>query len=275
MGTQFWWFYDVLILVIAAGLLYNAVARGFSRLIFRLAGFVLAFAAGAFGSGALALPAYNMLYRENIIAAVQMECETLDLFGEMETYIRQNAADSELAGFDRSALMENTEGCYTSPVYTEAAAAVLDPQLSAKITPYPQRPLQDFLAQETVYSEPFLSEYAAGNYAAAAAMLEEGCFRPYYTEMVRMALFLLLELVVLIIAGIISSMAGNLEQQMHIRKFNRILAVPVGLVEVFCVIVSLTVAVQLVVMATDNMMLLFNEDTIAKTKLFQLIYENI
>ena len=40
MGTQFWWFYDVLIIAVAAGLLYNAAAKGLNKMIFPLVLFI-------------------------------------------------------------------------------------------------------------------------------------------------------------------------------------------------------------------------------------------
>jgi hypothetical protein len=104
-------------------------------------------------------------------------------------------------------------------------------------------------------------------------VLEENYLHPAYQPLVRMGVFLLLETVVLIIFGIISSMAGNLEEQMHIRRGNHLLAIPVGLVEAACVLIMLTVAVKLLICLTDSQMILFNEATVERSKLFRLLYD--
>ncbi len=273
MGTQFWWFYDVLIVTIAAGLLYNAVAKGFNKLVFQLVGFVLAFVVGFFGSGLLCEPTYRMIFQENTVLEVQTELESMDFREALASSVRQNAPDSEYARMETQKLIEDLQNNGASEVHREACASVLHSQLSKTISPYPQQTLQVYFSENTEGFGQFLSAAVNGDYHAAAAWLEEGYFRPFYQLMIRMVLFLLLEVVVLIIVGIIAGMTGNTEHLMHIRRFDRVLAVPVGLIETACVLISLVVAVKLIVSATDNMMLLFNEETISETKLFRLLYQ--
>lgn len=272
MGTQFWWFYDVLILAIAAVLFYHAVSKGFNKMVFHLVGCILAFVIGIFGSGFLAEPVYNMLFRDAITAEVQVVFEETDLYEEMASYAREQYPESEFADADREMMMQYEEG---TPIYTEASAAVLEPLLVQKITPHPQRSLHDFFISEKVYFTEMLAAEADDNPAEAAAQLEKGYFRPFYVALMQMGLFLLLEIVVVIIVGIISGMAGSLEELMHIRKCNRLLAVPVALIEIFIVEISVTVAVKLIAVATNNMMLLFNQETINETMLFKFIFEKI
>ncbi len=275
MGTQFWWFYDVLTLTIAVGLLYNAAAKGFNKLVFRLIGSVLAFVVGIFGSGALAEPAYNMLFREEIATAIQAEYESMDLYGEVTAYLRTAHPDSSLGNTDREQFLQNEGAMLDAAEFTEAAQAVIQPVLSRRMSPYPMVSMQEYFASGDDLSRQHFLAAAQGDHAASAEYLEKGYFRPYYLKMIRMALFLILGAVVLIIVGIISAMTGNLEHLMHIRRFDKLLAVPVGLIEAAFVLIALAVAVKLVVMGTEDMMLLFNQDTIEKTKLFQLLYEKI
>ena len=103
-------------------------------------------------------------------------------------------------------------------------------------------------------------------------MVEEDLYRPSYLRLVRMALFLLIELLMLVIYGVIASVGGNFEEQMHVRRGNHLLAVPAGLIEAACLLLIFTVAVRLVVMLTDNEMLLFNQETIDHTIFFRYLY---
>ena len=41
MGTQFWWFYDVLAVSISVGVLYVAVQKGINKTMFPLIGFLV------------------------------------------------------------------------------------------------------------------------------------------------------------------------------------------------------------------------------------------
>lgn len=274
MGTQFWWFYDVLMLALTAGLLYNAIAKGFNKMVFQLVGFVLAFVIGFFGSGYLAEPAYDMLYREQITNTLHAAYEAPALYEAAAQGMQKNLPDGAQA--DSAYLQETAaailEGEEAPQWFAAAIGNAADMLIGSRISPSPEKTIGDLFTENPEVLRAFLEADAAGDAALVADRLERSYVRPYYIEMVKMAIFLLLQIVVLIVVGVIAGMAGNLEQHMHIRKFNRALAVPVGLIEVASVLIFFAVAVKLAVMATDNMMLLFNEETIAETKIFQLIY---
>lgn len=272
MGTQFWWFYDVLTLTIAAGLLYHAAAKGFNKLIFRFVGAVLAFLAGFFGSGWLAEPTYSALFYENTISVIGTEYESPEMLPTILTQA-QSLYPEETAELTEEALGETIAqvkaGGEIPSWLPEAIGAAADHALESKLSLTPDQDLQTLFAE----NPQLLQEIMAAE--APAEMLEQTHYRPFYLDVIRMALFLLLEAVVLIITGIIAAMIGDPEQLMHIRRCNKLLAVPAGLIQVFCVLVTFTVAVKLIVIATDDMMLLFNQATIEETKLFKLLYEMI
>lgn len=279
MGTQFWWFYDVLTVTIAAGLLYAAVAKGFNKLVFRLIGVVLSFVIGFFGSQYLASPVYRTIYQEKVTATFQTDCEVLELYESTAQFVQQNGA-SDAPENANSALIADTaqEICAGSEApawFTEAVTAAVSGAVDGRIAPKPSHSLHEVLSADTEALCRILTAYDEGNPAAMAACLEEVYIRPDYTEMVRMGLFLILEAVVLIIVAILSGMAGNHEELMHIRKLNRPLAVFEGLLETAWALFTVVLAVKLIVAGTDNMMLLFNEETIAKTQIFKYIYQII
>ncbi len=277
MGTQFWWFYDVLTVTIAGGLLYAAVAKGFNKIVFSLIGCILAFVVGFFGSGYLSAPAYEMLYREKIESSFQITCEELDLYDAAAQNLRQSGVEGIPEESDNAFVQEAVQKyCETGemPAWLPyAAGEVLDTQVINKITPSPETPLRDaFTADETLLHR-VVSAYNAGDLQQMARELEASYMRPAYLKTVRLGVFLLLEAVVLIIVGIIAAMAGNPEELMHLRRLNRPLAVVGGMVEAACVLLSVAVAVKLVVTLTEGMMLLFNEQTVERTKIFRYIYE--
>ena len=273
MGTQFWWFYDVLIVTIAACLLYNAVERGFNKLVFRLAGFALAFVVGYFASTPLTDIAYRTLYSEKVTTQVQTNLEEKDFYEAMASTLRQKFPESEYRSTDKLQLIKALQDGQMNSMYAQAAASVLETSLANAVDLYPQQSLQDYFAENETVLRDFLNYMQEEQFAEAAGTLENGYFSSFYQKLIRMVLFVLLEVVVLIIVGIISAMAGDVEQFMHVSRFDRILGLLVGLIEVAVVLVSVAVAVRLIIMATDNMMMLFNEQTIAETKLFRLLYQ--
>ncbi|MDE5563993.1 MAG: hypothetical protein K2I93_02465 [Oscillospiraceae bacterium] len=88
MGTQFWWFYDILLLCVAGGTLYAAIARGFNKGIFRLVGFVAAMILGVWGSGLFQNSIYESLFREGITTSVET------VLADEEWQVFDNAAEA-------------------------------------------------------------------------------------------------------------------------------------------------------------------------------------
>lgn len=267
MGTQFWWFYDVLILAAAGGLLYNAAAKGFGRMVFPLIGCILAFAAGVCGSRFLAEPVYHMLFSDKIIATIQAEYEETDIYPAIVEQYRRMQQDDTMT--EQKLKEAAASGNVPEPI-AAAAGEMAASELLHRFSPLPPESAAAFFTAEPEVLCQFLN---AADAQEAAAVLEQAYFRPFYLEMVRTAVFLLLAVVMLIVVGILSNMAGDLEQLMHIRKGSRILAFPIGIVQAAFALLTITVSVRLIVLATNNQMMLFNEETIAETIVFHYIYD--
>lgn len=267
MGTQFWWFYDVLIAAVAAGLVYNAVSKGLNKMIFPLVGCILAFAAGVFGSGYLAQPIYNMLFREKIAETIQTEYEATELYTAVLEQVNRMDPENTMTQQELGTVLSDEN---IPETVMNAAGEAVNAMLARRFSPMPDETVSTFFLRQPEELRRFLD---AQQSADAAAVLEEQYFRPFYLEMVRIAGFLLLAAVVLIIVGIIGNMAGNLEEQMHIRRFSHALAFPIGVLQAAFALIAIAAAVKLIVLGTEDMMMIFNQETIVQTKLFHYIYE--
>ena len=105
-----------------------------------------------------------------------------------------------------------------------------------------------------------------------ASQIEGICYQESYTQIIRLCLFLTIELVTLIICCIIASMTRDLEETMHLRRGDHLLAVPVALVEAATMLFILCVTVRLIVQLTDDQMIFFNRSTIDGTLIFKHLY---
>ncbi len=271
MGTQFWWFYDVLTISTAVGIIYAAVVKGFNKLVLSLISVVLAFVIAFFASTPLSQWAYGAIYEENLRQSIQPVFDE-PLYELAVGYVQQSTLPDAPAEVD-AALLADT-----------AAAIASGEESPAWFAEGFGRTLEALVKKEVAwYDAPSFSENAEalaaivtyveeGDSAGAAHAIEHTYLKSAYLQMLRLATFLLLEIVVWILFAVIGKMAGNLEEQMHMLKGDKILAVPVGLLQAASVLIALTVVIRLVILWTDGQMLLFNEETVAETKLFQLLY---
>ena len=279
MGTQFWWFYDILALSITAGILYSAISRGFNKIVFQLIGFLVAMAVGIYGSSLLKDFVYRTLFRENLTVTMQeqFDQEDWDVYAAAadNLLLTEEYADEPIdaASLRSTFTLAEEKGDAKLPEAMYAAVCnVVETAVTERQPSHAGQPLRELYASRPDAVVRLAGLLGSGDSLAAAQMVEEDLYRPSYLRLVRMALFLLIELLMLVIYGVIASVGGNFEEQMHVRRGNHLLAVPAGLIEAACLLLIFTVAVRLVVMLTDNEMLLFNQKTIDHTIFFRYLY---
>lgn len=283
MGTQFWWFYDVLAVVMTFGICYAVIAKGFNKVVFQLAAFIAAIFAGVLGANLLAPKVYDELFKDKVRSSIQYVLENenygFDIYESASAVMANTSLDDEETP-DAQALHDIylAEREAETPVLEEWYMSTLSGVLTAhleraqKFHPIdPDVPIA--WMQEPGEWVEFLAVFEEdGDPAAAVDRIESSCYRANYTQLVRLALFLMIEIMMLIICSIIASINHNLEQSMHLRKSDRPLAIPVALIETASMLFIVCVTVRLIVQFTDGEMLLFNQPTINETYIFKHIY---
>ena len=221
MGTQFWWFFDAVVICITVGFIYSAAAKGFNKGVFRLAGFTVAILAGIFGSAALQGFVYQSIFRAPIESAILevVGNEEWDAFEEASELLAISAPD------DSSPSREEYEAVYQSVEtgggetmypdwFISSLCDVTEAALVKQRRPHTVERMSVIYDQAHDYSGfcTLVNALHSRESAAAAAQIEETMYRPGYLRMIRTALLLIIAAAILLIFGIISSMAGNLEE---------------------------------------------------------------
>ena len=287
MGTQFWWFYDVLAVTMAIGIGYAVISKGFNKVIFRLAAFLITIVVGILGAKLIAPKVYQEMFQDEIIEAVQqsLEDESFDIYQRvaesmaMSSTKEDKTPDAEELHKKLQAVRNQSEPTLED-WYVEAFANVIEQSVNDVRKLHYCKPEQATLAQRIQLSPSkglrdlllCLEEESTQDLTEQIRVNIEPVYRQNYTQLVRLVLFLIIELVMLIICCIISSMTNNLDQSMHVRKGDHLLAVPVALVELIVLLFVLCVTVRLIAQFTDNEMLLFNEQTVRETMVFKYLY---
>ena len=277
MGTQFWWFFDVIIVSIAFGVFYSAVSRGIRKGLFSFVSLALAVVLGWFGSQFLTPRVYEELFQDSIRTAVsnQLQQEEWDIYGAAADSILISQEDADWDEEEMRRIQEKAEKKQNTDYderYITAISNAAEAQILTAKKPHSTERLQTVFKEDHDAFYHFLEYLDQDDPDAAAALIEVKWYHSGYQTLVRCALFLLIEILMLIISGIISSMNKH-DEDAEVGKADRLLAVPVGLVEACCYVLIAAIAVQFLVVLTDSQMLLFNSDTIQKTRIFRYIYD--
>ena len=278
MGTQFWWFFDVLIISAAGVILYSAAAKGVRRGLLRFFGLLFAVVIGFFGSHMLKEEVYSRLFYDRIQSALVyvLDDEEWDVFEASAEVLSMKAEEGEETQ-DAAALARIAKQQSEAPepafdeAYTDLICSVLEARVSRAQEPHSAETLAALCQKSPNTLKAILSALLEENYPLAAQQIEVTLYRPGYVSLVRMGLFLGICLVVVILCAIISSMTKHSDEKASER--DQVAAIPMGIVEAACVLLMIVVATRFLVTITDGKMLVFDPETIAHTKIFRHLYD--
>ena len=278
MGTQFWWFYDVLFLSVAVGVLYHAVQKGFRQEFLKTIAFVVSIGIAFAGAFFLSQPVYQMLFQEKINGTLQraLESEYFDIFENASEALALTSSGEEKP--DAETLRNISEKAVSGEECPEGFVEVIgnstENLISRYIKPHSEKPLAQCFAEDISAFQLFLQEYEQSP-EQGAKLLEALYYRQAYHKLMMRILFLCCLLVMWMVFSVISSMMEYSEEQKHITGKSRIFAVLLGLIEATGGLLILTVMIRLIVGLTDGQMLLFNQETMSRTIIFRYVYHFI
>ncbi|MEE5991712.1 MAG: hypothetical protein V3G42_00550 [Oscillospiraceae bacterium] len=279
MGTQFWWFYDVLFLSIAMGILYHALWNGFRKEVLKTVGLALTITATFAVACFLSTPVYQTLFQEKITTTLQnaLESEDFDIFETASESLALNATEGEETP-DADGLRNIAEkiiaGEECPEWFIDSMGNATELLISRYVKPHSEKTLVQCFAGNIPAFQVFL-QICETSPQDGAQILEALYYRQSYHKLVIMVLFLLLLLIMWVIISVIASMIEYEESPKPITGKSRIWAIPLGLTEAIGGLVMITVIIRLIVALTDGQMLLFNQETMNHTIIFRFVYRFI
>lgn len=291
MGTDFWWIFDALMIIILAAIVYSNARRGITKVLVMGIGYVLATMAAVFVSAPASEVIYEKVAMDSDIAAFQRVNRKVRLVEMLSGVI-----DKQHLGFvaDRTSVREILAGernaefvqqlyDYVNREYGEKAMTeeTFETLIKSALIQYYGGLLGEELPEyvrlnfEQKFTEDnrLMPELITKLFAPAPERyLEETYAQKPTQQVLQIFVYLILFSIVMVITAIISA---SLENKLFLNttySSERIFGGVIGLVEAISVIIMLTMLVRLVVMLGGGDLLCFNDATIERTKLFRYIY---
>ena len=276
MGAQFWWFYDVLFLSIAGGILYHTVQKGFRKEVLKTILFVMVVTGAFAGASFLSIPVYEKMFQEKIITTLQevLESGQPDIFENASESLALTALEGEETP-DAEGVRKMAEKAITGEECPEWFVEIMgnstDALISRYVRPHSEKTLLQYFSGNIPAFQLFLQECETAP-RECAELLEALYYKQAYCKLLTMVLFLLILFVIGAVFNIVSSLVEYSGEQGHITGKSRILAIPLGLMEVAGGTAILTAAIRLTMALTDGQMLIFNQETMNHTIIFRYVY---
>lgn len=296
MGSQFWWFYDILAVALALFIIYLNAKRGFKKNFLVIIGYVLSAVVASVTSAMLAEPVYTGLIRESNLYALDQVLSDYD-----GTAVIQNALDKQEYGakFDEKKIdiylspakadfedelyrYVNQTCDYTVTTPTEfrniLRGAFIESfgSLMAKQMPlYARLSLEDKLADnDTLYVETMQHIYGeTGSVRQITAYLEDTYVKDDCIRIINSFLFVA---IFCCLMSLIAVLAKKLESRIYFNIYpvvDHIAGGLLGILEALMLLCLLCIFLRLLFVTASDTMLVLNEETILKSRLFRYIYQ--
>lgn len=296
MGSQFWWFYDILAVALALFIIYLNAKRGFKKNFLVIIGYVLSAVVASVTSAMLAEPVYTGLIRESNLYALDQVLSDYD-----GTAVIQNALDKQEYGakFDEKKIdiylspakadfedelyrYVNQTCDYTVTTPTEfrniLRGAFIESfgSLMAKQMPlYARLSLEDKLADnDTLYVETMQHIYGeTGSVRQITAYLEDTYVKDDCIRIINSFLFVA---IFCCLMSLIAVLAKKLESRIYFNIYpvvDHTAGGLLGILEALMLLCLLCVFLRLLFVTASDTMLVLNEETILKSRLFRYIYQ--
>lgn len=298
MGTELWWIFDALIVMLFVYVLYSNGKRGVTKVFIINIGYILATVLGGLVAVAVAPQLYDSGISASNVSAVRSVNSKISC-----PKIFVGVIDEQRYGFvcDLRRVAEYLEPPETAQ-YVEKLYHYVNHKYGEEVCPEDEfRAMLEkaFAASYRTQLGEKLPEYVRMNFdkaiaghpeqigelivilydhdGKAAEKIEEKYVREPTIEVLGLFSYIVVFAIVMIIALIISALILSNDPLIFNvgRSSERLFGALFGLAEAFAFLVMFTVIVRLMVMLGGGETLIFNDETIAETKIFHLLYDHL
>lgn len=301
MGVQFFWFYDILAVVLMGSLVYFGWKKGFLRTLFSIAGFALAFALATMVSTSATPVIYDSFVKPVVITAAERQLDSLDVVERIrqavtasgaaieETEIREilvsrpeNLVEALSAYMERSAEAAG-EDVFPVEAFKTALEGALEKANDIAIfdnlpeymvggrsegTYEEPRGIESYIGLEAGLLKETLGRLGESN-RAASEYLEEEVFSANVQNIVSPVVFLLTFALACALFNGFSRLFKMVNRIPLVGPVNRVLGGILGGLQGIIILFIMGMVVNVLVIFTNNSLMIFNQATLAKTIIFK------
>lgn len=295
MGSQFWWFYDVLAVAVILLVIYANAKRGFKKNFLVMIGYILSAVVASVASAMLAEPVYSGVIRESNLTAfeqvlteydgteairdaldeqrygAQFDNKKIDVYlspakedfeDGLYRYVNQTCdytvtTPTEFRNILRGAFIESFGGLIAEqmPLYARLS---LEEQLADNNALYVQ-------TMQQIYGE-------SGSRRQIASYLEDTYVKDDCIQIVNAFLFIA---IFCCLMSIIAVIAKKMESRFYFNIYpfvDRVAGGLLGILEALMLLCLLCMFLRLLFVTASDTMLVLNEETILRSSLFRYVY---
>lgn len=293
MGNEFWWFFDALVIAVIIAFIYIGAKKGFAKKISVIVGYILALGIAFFGSRVIAPQIYDSAIKETTVSGIESVLEELDFTQIVKQTISGKYSGLKLSDAEINSVLNSEDGNVSDNLYElmrKKDSVVtkdknqfenifctlitnnIDSALSDKVPSFIIEPLIQDTANKVDECNNLIVTLIKGE-EATADYFEAKYLREPLVNIVTIFTFIILFLIVLVATRFVANRLEEANSIPVLGKVNSLVGGVLGLAEGLVIVFIISLIIKLIISIGNGEMVLFNEDTIEKTKVFKQFYE--
>ncbi len=291
MGGNFWWVFDLVVVLIILFCVIGNAKKGFSRIIVTAIGCIISFAIAWVVSKSTAETIYNKMFMKGNIEAVQTAVEDYNPEDIIKTIIENNELSGVLSNENIKIILEKENSLDLLYEYANSRASnILDSkenfekniinefakafslQVGASLPPYVAEEIFNHIKNN---EELFLMtiDMLMTDSKELPAFIEENYIREPAKRIVSCAVFLIVFFVLMTIIILVASKSGNFGLLNGYDRLDKFTGGVLGAVEAVAVIMIIAFIVKIIINISENDVSFISMNTIENTKIFKHFYK--
>lgn len=291
MGANFWWIFDLAVIVIILFFIIHCARKGFSKIVVTALGCALSFAAAMAVSQATSDVIYDKMFKKGNISVVKTAAEEYHPEDVIKTIIEKNDLSGVLSNENIKKILESKNSMdllydyanskasnildskenFEKTIVNEFAAA-FSSQIGENLPPYVAHEVFNHLEDN---EELFLEtvEMLMKNSDELPAFIEENYIRGPAKTIIRCAVFLIVFFVLMTVIIIVLSKTGKFGLLNGYDRLDKVVGGVMGCIEAVAAIMIIAFVVKIIINMSENNSSFVSIQTIERTKIFKWFYD--
>lgn len=294
MGSQFWWFFDALVIACVLLVIFTNAKQGFRKNFIMMIGYAICALIASGTSILIAEPIYEYSVRNSNVEAFTSVVKEYDAPTEIIKCVGEASHSQDLEAVKINSYLTPAYSTFDQDIYNyvnkrcgyvvstpsefrellrENFIEVFGEKMDKYLPSYAAKSMKNTIRENPdVYLEVMQSLYGENSVEQAAERMEDLLVKNTSMNITSMFLFLGTFLVLM---SFVAMFSKRMDERVYFNihtSVDHIAGAFMGLVEAFVILVFVAIFLKLIFTATTVDLMVLNEDTIEKTRLFRYFF---
>lgn len=293
MDTEYWWFYDLFILVTILLCAYSGYKKGFAKVIVMMIGYIAIVILSVFIGNTVGPVVYEKYVKQVMVDSVKNIVDEYNFETEFQKVMKEVVPDIDFKGteidefiMDNSKnvsedlyqlyLRKNSLTFYSEKEFNEKINENLNKTIANSFNTGMPAFVEKEIKKATQKNNNLLLDtfkVITGNYTKAAEYIEEKYVRSITVKLLKAFIYLISFLILSLVLQFVEKIIRESHSIPVLGSADSLFGAILGIIQALAITILISLVIKFVISLSINEIPIFNSNTINQTKIFKHIYD--